>query len=567
MSVSSLFTNVYDYCRKHKGQCVAVIGALVLAFGFHATQYTYHIDMLVDEYYNGTVLIGAGRFSAPIINYLTNWMQFAPFWHTAVMAIILFFGGLVFGLLFKEISNGKITDTAVFAFWIIFSTYPIICYQITYPILSVVLPYILVGVSLWLLLPIIRNEKLQLARLIVAILLLVISVDMYESHATVFLTAFFAALFIKYFFDQKRLKSTEIIFTCIKVCVILLVAIILDWLISKGICFVFCDTFDFWYKTNTSVNWFNYDIITTFKWLIRELIAQYLIAGVSNYSIFMFDVAVVLGLAVSMIVSIKRRNLWFAVLYLGLIVSSMALAIILGAAPIYRMAQAIPVVVSFFLMLAINVLSHKKMIRNLALGFLCILVLNQTLCINRFTVINYERHQYENNILINIADDLKEYPIEQKPIVFINDISADLPDFRSTPLQFNNPVLNLGKRIMFSFYDWVIPQTTYKRLDARYGNKVEQGLLDAESVAEFFNKNYRNMLYSSFNNTTYCNVYVPEIYAAFDRLGCELIIAEEARFLKEEFSEFREQYSDMPAYPDDGYINEKDDLIIVKIYG
>lgn len=564
MSVSSLFTNVYDYCRKHKGQCVAVIGALVLAFGFYATQYTYHIDMLVDEYYNGTVLIGAGRFSAPIINYLTNWMQFAPFWHTAVMAIILFFGGLVFGLLFKEISNGKITDTAVFAFWIIFSTYPIICYQITYPILSVVLPYILVGVSLWLLLPIIRNEKLQLARLIVAILLLVISVDMYESHATVFLTAFFAALFIKYFFDQKRLKSTEIIFTCIKVCVILLVAIILDWLISKGICFVFCDTFDFWYKTNTSVDWLNYDIITTFKWLIRELIAQYLIAGVSNYSIFMFDVAVVLGLAVSMIVSIKRRNLWFAVLYLGMIISSMALAIILGTAPEYRMAQAIPVVVSFFLMLALSVFSHKKMIKNLALGFLCILVLNQTLCINRFTVVNYERHQYENNILINIADDLREYSIEKKPVLFINDAMDELPDFDSTPLAFNNPISQIYKRAMFSFFDFVIPKTTFKRLDARFGNRVEYDLLSSEQIAKLFNEDYKNVVYTPFNTRTYGSEFVPEIYAAFDRLGCELIIAEEVTI--KDFRTYCERYRHIPSYPDDGYIMEYEDLIVVKIY-
>ena len=63
-------------------------------------------------------------------------------------------------------------------------------------------------------------------------------------------------------------------------------------------------------------------------------------------------------------------------------------------------------------------LPKKKAIKNIAICILSILVLNQTLCINRYSVVNYERYQYETDILQNIAKDLQDYPIDKKEVLF-----------------------------------------------------------------------------------------------------------------------------------------------------
>ena len=568
MSIKSLINKFSDYCKNHIWQCILVVIAEIMAFGFHATHYSYHIDMLVEEYYNGTVLIGAGRFSAPLINYLTNWMQFAPFWHTFLMAIILFVSGLIFGLLLKEASDNKLVDNAIFAFWIVFSTSPIVAHQMTYPILSVVLPYLLIGISLWLLTPWLNGAKVSLCRLLSALMLIVVSVDMYESHASVFLTVYFAVIFIKYYYSQNnKPKFKDILTPSIKIVSMLVFAIVLDWAISKIVCRLFCGTFDFWYATNTYIAWTESSIINVIKWLLRELIGQYLIAGISNYSILIYDIAIFAGLALTFVISFKRKNPWLVVLYATTVVSSIALAVVIGSAPEYRMAQAIPVLVALFILVIVMLLPQKPLVKVTAWCIIGILVFNQTLLINRYTVLNFERHQYENDILQNISRDLQEFSIDKKPVLFVNGKDYEFSDFETTPLDLNNPIFNVYKKVMYSMFDKVIPHTTFKRLDHRYGYRVEYDLLNSESIDRFFNEDYKIMPRREFNNRNHSGAFIPEIYSAFSKLGCTLII-DDVAFSDEEsvYMSICDDSENMPAYPSDGYIEETSDRIIVKIY-
>ncbi len=569
MSLRSLFEKFSDYCKNHVWQCVLVVLAETMAFGFHATHYSYHIDMLVEEYYNGTVLIGAGRFSAPLINYFTNWMQFAPFWHTFLMAVILFISGLVFGLLLKEASENKLSDGAVFVFWIVFATFPIVAYQMTFPILSVVLPYLLVGLALWMLFPLIDSKKISLKKIIGIIALLTVSVDMYESHATVFLTMWFSLLFVKSLFSKQK---TKYISSTIKASIILGISIISDFVVSKITCKVFCNTFDFWYSKNTMIAWFEDSVINCIKWLFRELIAKFVIAGVSNYSVFIFDLAVIIGFIITLAISIKKKNAWCVILYIGVAVASLSLSIVTGSVPIYRMVQALPVFVALFFALVIILLPQKVFIKGLIWSIVGIIVLNQTLFINRYTVLNYERHQYENIMISDVSKDLLHYDIDNKPVLFIVSYNPDFPKFESTPLDLGNPLVKEYKKIMYNVFDSIIPKTTFRRLDARYGNSVDYDLTCSKNIDIFFNRDYKVSPYVSFSQRAECPnyesaFYKAELYRAFEKLGCSLIVAEEARTTDANaYPAICDEYKSLPAYPADGYIIETNEKIIVKLH-
>lgn len=564
-----MLCKIKDYVSKKHFYCICVIVALIMSFGFYASNYTLSTDMLVFDYYSGTVLISAGRFSAPIISFFTNWMQFAPFWHTVAMGIILFISGLAMALVFKELSDGKIADSSVFVFWAFFSTYPIIIYQLTYPILSVILPYFLISVAMWQLIPLIKDEKISFKNIILALCCLVVSVDMYESHATVFLAVFFGSALVRYIYasTEKTKKIMYFLKVVASACGLLMIAIIADFCVSKLVCYITCGTTEFWYAANTHMEWFEDSFINVIRWLYRELLAQYVITGVSNYSIWLFDVALFVGGIGSFVYSVKKRSLWCVFLYAATCISSLALGIVIGSAPEYRMAQAIPVIVALFMMLVAENLKEKKIIKKVAVGIFIILIFNQTLIINRYSVVNYQRHEYEQNIIVDISKDLKDYPISEKPVLFVYDDGVEPHWYESTPIALKNPIAEKYKEIMCRVYDAVIPATTFKRLDARYGNYKQWGgqLTNAAGVADFFNIYRDTQVYRLYNTRTVSEHYSAEIYVNFDINGCKLIVPELAKD-KEKHDEIRKQYIDMVAYPYEGYIKECDDMIIVKIY-
>ena len=138
-----------DWIKENKAYDIILLITLILSYGFYATHYTFHIDQLVSDYYNGTTLIGAGRWAAPLIHWLSNWMNFAPFWHTAVMAILLFFSATAWVILFRDVSNGHLTVFASIGFSVFFVSFPVLEAQLTYPVLNIALSYLLVPVSLW----------------------------------------------------------------------------------------------------------------------------------------------------------------------------------------------------------------------------------------------------------------------------------------------------------------------------------------------------------------------------------------------------------------------------------
>lgn len=398
---------------------------------------------------------------------------------------------------------------------------------------------------------------------------------MYESHAAVYLTAICFVLFFIYLKNKEySLKFKSIVTILIKFVLILIIALVLDLLISKIVCYIFTGTFDFWYKGNTNIYWTEGSFVNAVKWVIREHIGQYLIAGVSNISVLLYDIAIFGGLIISVIISFKRRSVWCVLFYTACIVASLSLGIVMGSAPKYSSAQSLQLFVPFFVLMINSLIPlNKKFIRNTSIVILGIIVINQTLFINRYSFVDYQRFQYENNILTNVSEDLGKYSINEKPVLFISDKEYDFPSFNSTPLNLKNPIAENLENIMFGIYDKIIPQTTYKRLNARFGSRVEYDLLSAENVAKFFNEDYRISPYISFNNRNTCPTvksaqYIPEIYVALDMLGCELTVSDIAMTTDENaYKLIEEQYSDMPVYPNDGYIVETEDLIIVKVYG
>lgn len=387
-----MFRDVFKFAKVQKSIIVFTALTIVLSYGFYATHYSIHIDQLVTEYYNGTALIGAGRWATPVIHWLTNWMNFAPFWHTMIMGVLLLAGAVCWSFLFKKASNDHLSDFSLIAFSVIFVSYPVIEAQITYPILNIVLSYSLVAVSL-----ILQSDSfLSIKKLLVSLALLVISVDMYESFAAVYLVGLFSVIIIKFLYDEGFSKKFKDIFLfALKPIIILILAIAVDFLISKLICFICCGTTEFWYANNTRILWFDVGLIDNAIWLIRLLFAKYFILGFSFPCLFLNFILELCGLIFSIYYVITKKTLVPAMLFIGLSVSVVSLSLIVGYITELTQDQTLAIFAAFMIMIIADKCFVKRRIQTVFSVVLVLLTVNQAKTINNYSVDNYERSEYE----------------------------------------------------------------------------------------------------------------------------------------------------------------------------
>lgn len=519
--MSELIGRCYNYSKRRPIYIILMVVVLFLSYGFYATHYTIHIDQLVTEYYNGNVMIGAGRWSAPIIHIFTNWMNFAPYWHTLLMAILLFASAMVFGQVFMKASEDKLPDYAVLIFSVIYISYPIINAQLTFPILNIALAYLLSSIALWI---ITSNEKLKIKNVIITLILLIVSVDLYESFAMVFLVGFFGVMLIKNIFVQEKILFKEFFKTALKGVLFLLSAIVIDLIISKIICLICCGTTHFWYNSNTEILW-SYGVLDAAIWLVRTLFAFYIIGAHSCFYIFLFDVTVILGTIVFIVLSIKRKSIFPILIFICVAVSSLALAIVTGMAPAYSQSQALPAFVAMIIMLLFCMLPNKKYLKSIFAVLLVIITLNQTKLINNYAVNNYERYEYETNLLRDVGKELTyHHSVTTKPVAFVVD-SNILPSSLKETRNAIHPIVKKYQNAFEKVFDSVIPNVYFQKMGGWFGADIES----TKGLADYLSKTPR-AYYSFIERTNFKDNIVGDVYGAMNRLGYHLIDCSEDEY-------------------------------------
>ena len=522
----SFFYLCLDYLKNHSLYAIISSFVIVLSYGFYATKYTFNLDQLVPEYYDGNVLISAGRWAAPLIHFFTNWMEFSPFWHTVLMMLLLWISGLCWIILFKKASFNQIKDKALFVFWCLFPICPMITEQLTYPILNIALAYVLTPIAIWLLYPIFFEKNLKIINLLIAALFMLVSIDMYESFAPVFLTGFCAVLILQYVFSAKPADKpfVSLVSVLLKVAFFLAGVIILDFLISKIICFISTGSFEFWYKNNSLPKWFTYGgLLDSVVWMLRSVLSHYFIAGAGNFSVLFFDVMLLAAITMSILFSIKKKSLMPILLFAGLCISTVSLCLIEGFAPSYRTEQALPVFVAFIFMLLFEYALNRKIIACFLSIITVILVLNESQIINNYAVRNYEIFEYGYSRLREIGNALEYYNTSEKPVAFINNANARVyPKTLYTPSESTNPLYTAFRDASCKFWDTVLPEKYFTDMDSITWSYAEIKIADANSLIQS-EKSKTIIYYPLLTSLDFNQYYIADGYKALKRMGYDII--------------------------------------------
>lgn len=561
VKLRELIVDCKKYVITHPFFSSLIIIESCLAYGFHATHYSFHGDALISEYYSGTALISAGRFCAPLIHYLSGLMNFAPFWQTVVMGFFLVIAGLLWGMVYQKASGNILSDNAVFVFWAIMITFPIMYEQLTYPNILIALAYAMVPVAIYILMPVLQGEaSINIVDFILATLLLTICVDIYESFASVYLVGIVSVLLLRYLFEAKNENIfRQYALILVKLIAILSLSIVTDYVLSKLVCYIYCDTFDFWYTNNTKVYWGDLGIIDGTIWLIRNVFVYYILGGTQSLSWFLFNLCSFSGLIIAIIICIRRKSLISLLLFTGLFMASISLTVVVDNPMPDRTAQAIPIYVATVGMCLFHYACKKKIVAPISWLILAVFCLNQTLTINNYAVTNYDRHIYETRILRQVGDDLKEFPVYEKPVVFIgSEENLDLPDSLRNYKDDVVPIIADVQELFVMGWKRIIPDSFYKKMSGWYGgNNTIKNFDDLIDLS-------KNDPIISLSFIKYASEYKPwfetDIYRAMRHLGYELLSTDQ-----QTYESAKKYICTLPCYPNEGYIYEADDLIIVNM--
>lgn len=559
----SIASSCFDFIKKHPAYAIISVFVIVLAYGFYATKYTFNFDQLVPEYYDGIVLITAGRWSAPLIHFFTNWMRFSPFWHTVMMMALFWLSGLCWINLFKKASNEKIKDTSLLTFWCLFPIYPMIVEQLTFPILNIALAYVLTPISLWILYPILFENRFKIKNLFVSLIFMIVCIDMYESFAPVFLTGLCAILVLRCIFtsDQSTESSFKsIFFVFLKAVSFLAVAILFDLLISKIVCYICSGSFEFWYNSNTSTKWLEYgNLIDALVWFLRDVFAHYVIVGAGDFSILFFDVMLLSSVITAIIFSVKKKSIIPLIVFMCLCLASVSLCFIKGSAPLYRCEQSLPLFVAFVFMLLFQFAANKKALSTLLSIIAIILVLNETQQINNYAVRNYEIFEYGYSRLREIGNELEKYDTSKKPVVFTHNKNACIyPKAFCTPKKTENPLYSAFSKTACNFWDNILSEKFYKNMNDVVWSYAGIEITDCETL--IVTKKSKATIYTPFlTGLSYNDYRLADGYKALEQMGYEYIPCT------------KDEYKEAQTYlvPDDKSvkfeITETDKMIIVQL--
>lgn len=245
---------------------------------------------------------------------------------------------------------------------------------------------------------------------------------------------------------------------------------------------------------------------------------------------------------------IRKRDALLPLCFATLVILPVLMSILEGLATRYRSAQYVPVVGAFaILLLFILFYTHRvpKQIRVLFVGLLCVLLFRQTVEMNKWFYVDYLKYQDTLRVMENIADDLRKEFDTSKPVIFRGAYKVPYEIASEAYIDFDTWQYR-AICCLTNPFDEHIKEKYYAENTAAY------------VFAEMPVVSTLQWGVTAFDGTSQQLINFWRMHG-FDGFSCvkDLAVIEEAENIR-----LKEQ---MPGYPQEGYIKEYNDYIIINM--
>jgi hypothetical protein len=455
-----------DFINNNRWYWIAIAITALLSYGFTLTNYSVSVDdETIQTYAHGGVLLSQGRFgSSHFLGLIFDAYDFLPFWLDFLGLIILVIAVVAWSIYFIRMSHGRLEKKFTIIFSCLLISFPVLAHLIIFmgALYSIGFSFLFTAVALILFSSSLCNDKdvsslcfiktlnfKSLFKIIAAIILLAISIGIFEWTPVLFLTGIFSGLLLEYICDDKGNKTMSsfklFLFTCIIIIIILALAVILKeiltWLyqnINDIVPSGYTQNYMSW-KVNTLLNDFPRFITTLFTVFFVDFFKG------KDISLWLavFDYSIIIELIIAVYLSIKNRSVIPFFIVICLIGSAFSLNIITGNVFLEARTYvhlAIPIAFAFMVLTYLVyfenpttiqgipgylLLSMQKGIKIIVTIAVVLIILYQTKELSRLFYFEYLRYEADTRTAYNIIYEIeKQEGTLSKPVVFIGPFSG-----------------------------------------------------------------------------------------------------------------------------------------------
>lgn len=560
--------------RTNRGYMGILLLTAICAYGYKVMSTTIGIDDTPSQYYFEEGLIAiVGRWVLFLLNKFLAFSDFLPFLTDFAAVVILALAAIVWSALFYSILGEKLPTVGYAFFAAVFLSSPLISEVFTYFLHNgIAIGYLCCGISLccmreWQ--SVIRKPGkgagirerlacLAITKIALSAVFLWIAMGCYESFMILWLAALMLLLLTERIVWGRQQK--DIFATLMAGAVTALLAVILRSVmiltVTKG--------FHLEYLQGEAVQ---RSMTEMLGWMLQPgalgelamiLKRTFVLYGVFAYAYLPIRVFVLAAGVIGVVTLwrvIRGRDLWALVLWPTAYLAAFSLLFVEGKATLYRSAQFLPVFCGYGALLFVYAVwqltgprgneQERKWCKKLRVGargltilILMVLVWNQCLDMTRWFYIDEKKYEAAVKTVDQIALDLERSFDTSKPVIFTGNYEIPYSIIQDAYVSYSSPVYYKMKRLA----DLIDPNLLDKY------NRGNKGVWVAQTPS-----------LSVIDWGRYAFDSDAELVKFFAMQGYTLKAQEDVSL----YEGAEKESLELPHYPQEGYIVDKGDYIIV----
>ncbi len=531
---------------KSKYFMASLLMAALFGYGYELGHSTLGVDDACIELYFGESLgLAIGRWPFYLINRVFQVAEYTPVYLDLLAVLFLMAAAILWCGLIRYIVKKELPMTAYVVFAAMFLDYSLIAEVFIFILQNgVPIIYCLIAAALFFLYYLLTQEmdkKVWISSVFCISLMVSVAIGFYESAAALFLFGVFFILLVDMFSENelkadKMKRAVSILFLAAR---ILVYAIVERSLINR-ICMLIFNVDAYGYRSVSDSLW----ILETPGKIINivlELIRDYIAVAHVFYPIKVFLIAAILFWVILIVTGIRKKRYMMLLMGVGMFVSMFIISIFQGEGLPYRAAQSLNVFVAGTLFVVMVLLLRiKNPFRYVGIVLVFSLIYNSAFELTRWFKLDYEKNQIELQALYQVIEDLEDMDYEPygdigKPVVFIGEF------------QFNDRLVNqysiiTGQKwypIVRKINDYleIPPYYRYPFVQTLGNSLINWGMIGMSE-------------YESYNSM---------MYWIFRELGYNITVG-----TNEMYQEAMQYLYEMPDFPEEGYMKEFEEYVLVK---
>ena len=533
-----------QYFIHNKIYMFSLLLATIAGYGYEITHTSMGIDdVCIEIYFEDGLGVAIGRWPFYLINKIFHITDFEPFILELVAVIFMVIAAILWSAVIRYVLQREIPLVCYIVFSAMFLDYSLIAEVFIYYLQNGVgIIYCLTAIALFDFYYIQTQEwswKKKILHIAGISMILCLTISFYESAAALYLFGIFLIMLIDSI-SAKSLHLNRFVKCC--ECLFLTVRVLIYGIIGRSLitrmCMLAFGIEEYNYRSVSSALWileYPLRMITLMKQFLRD----YVVVGIEYYPIGLFVIASAIFIIAVITLTIKIKNIYLIFIGAGTYGTIFLLSLIQGDMLPYRANQMLSVFVAAVLMFVCYFVMRLKAkgVRIVGLVLVLSVIYNSAFDLNHWFAFEYKRNQYEIEEVHHIAYELRkgDYDIANKPVVFAGEY-----------------ILDSSIKKEYSITSESVAYPLIEKLNASMGETTPE-LYPFTQVLSYSFLDWAITGFSVYEG------YNRELIRLFEKEGLSLIWGG-----NELYQKGVERMLDLNCYPNEGYIREYDDFILVR---